>query len=41
MDDFFEEMFFNNGKLFKLIKIGRSNELLKGTFNKERHIFIV
>lgn len=40
MDDFFEEMFFNNDKLFKLIKVGRSNELLRGTFNKERHIFI-
>jgi hypothetical protein len=40
MDDFFEEVFYNNDKLFKLIKVGRSNELLKGTFNKERHIFI-
>lgn len=40
MDDFFEEVYFNNDKLFKLIKVGRKNELLKGTFNKERHIFI-
>lgn len=40
MDDFFEEVYFNNDKLFKLIKVGRNNELLKGTFNKEKHIFI-
>lgn len=40
MDDFFEEVFYNNKKLFKLIKVGRKNELLKGTFNKERHIFV-
>ena len=40
MDDFFEEVFYNNDKLFKLIKVGRRNELLKNTFNKERHIFI-
>lgn len=40
MDDFFEEVYFNNNKLFKLIKVGRKNELLKDTFNKERHIFI-
>lgn len=40
MDDFFEEVFYNNDKLFKLIKVSRKNELLKGTFNKERHIFI-
>lgn len=40
MDDFFEENYFNNDKLFKLIKVGRNNELLKGTFNKERQIFI-
>lgn len=40
MDDFFEDVYFNNDKLFKLIKVGRKNELLKGTFNKEKHIFI-
>ncbi len=40
MDDFFERVFYNNDKLFKLIKVGRKNELLKDTFNKEKHIFI-
>ena len=40
MDDFFEEVFYNNDKLFKLIKVGRKNEFLKDTFNKEKHIFI-
>ena len=29
MDDFFERVLYNNDKLFKLIKVGGSNELLK------------
>lgn len=39
LDDLIENVVYNN-KCFKTIKVSRRNELLKGKFEKERHIHI-